>query len=331
VPTVSRASSRKLREMRRLTVVAINDVYELTNFSRLKSLIRDVRDSRSNPVLACLAGDFLAPSILSSMDKGLGVVECLNSLGISHVCFGNHEGDHGLEVLKKRIEEFSGMWLNSNVRSLPYDGLHEYDVIDCGEGGRAGILGFISDEKGMFRGDTFRNYNIEPVASTAIELIDRLRSEHDVETIVPMTHQSMEYDIALAQKLKCPIILGGHDHEEYCEEVGPTTIVKAGQDAHTAVVIDLAWNSSTEVEKKIEFVPVHSYEPDEEMQRLVDSHMHVVKQLEGEIIVKYPNPLSSRNMRREQTSIGTVYTFFVSLLTNIHVTTNPFTRNTYTC
>ena len=54
---------------RRLTIVAINDVYELTNFSRLKSLLKDVRETRSNPVLACLAGDFLAPSILSSMDK----------------------------------------------------------------------------------------------------------------------------------------------------------------------------------------------------------------------------------------------------------------------
>lgn len=232
-------------------------MYELTNFSRLKSLLKDVRETRSNPVLACLAGDFLAPSILSSMDKGLGVVECLNSLGISHVCFGNHEGDHGLDVLKKRIDEFQGTWLNSNVRSLPY-GMPEYDVIECEGGGRAGVLGFISDEKGMFRGDKFRDYNIEPVGSTATELVERLRSEHDVETIVPMTHQSMEYDVALAKELKCPIILGGHDHEEYCEEVGPTTIVKAGQDAHTAVVIDLAWQSSDDVEKKIEFVPVRS-------------------------------------------------------------------------
>ena len=53
---------------------------------------------------------------------------------------------------------------------------------------------------------------------------------------------------------------------------------------------------------------VRSYEPDEEMQRLVDSHMQVVKQLEGEIIVNHSSSLSSRNMRREQTSIGSVIT-----------------------
>ena len=44
------------------------------------------------------------------------------------------------------------------------------------------------------------------------------------------------------------------------------------------------------------------------MQRLVDSHMQVVKQLEGEIIVNHSSSLSSRNMRREQTSIGSVIT-----------------------
>ena len=49
------------------------------------------------------------------------------------MCFGNHEGDHGLDVLKKRIDEFQGTWLNSNVRSLPY-GMPEHD--DRVEGGR---------------------------------------------------------------------------------------------------------------------------------------------------------------------------------------------------
>ena len=44
------------------------------------------------------------------------------------------------------------------------------------------------------------------------------------------------------------------------------------------------------------------------MQRLVDSHMQVVKQLEGEIIANHSSSLSSRNMRREQTSIGSVIT-----------------------
>lgn len=88
--------------MRRLTVIAINDVYELANFSRLKTLVERIKVDRKNKVITCLAGDFLGPSILSSMDKGLGMVECLNRIPISHVCFGNHEADHGMAALKVR-------------------------------------------------------------------------------------------------------------------------------------------------------------------------------------------------------------------------------------
>lgn len=93
---------KKEVNMRRLTIVAINDVYELANFPSLKTLVESVMRSRKNRVITCLAGDFLAPSILSSMDKGLGMVECLNRIPVSHVCFGNHEGDYGMGVLKVR-------------------------------------------------------------------------------------------------------------------------------------------------------------------------------------------------------------------------------------
>ena len=62
--------------------------------------------------LSTLAGDFLAPSLLSSIDHGTGMVSCLNNVPIDLVCFGNHECDVPHESLKRRIDEFQGDWIN---------------------------------------------------------------------------------------------------------------------------------------------------------------------------------------------------------------------------
>ena len=47
-------------------------------------------------------------SYQAMMDKGLGMVQCMNRVPITHVCFGNHEGDVGLAEMRKRIQEFQG-------------------------------------------------------------------------------------------------------------------------------------------------------------------------------------------------------------------------------
>ena len=57
------------REECRLRIFHVNDVYLLDNFPALKACIEDMRQGCPN-VLTTLAGDFLAPSLLSSIDNG---------------------------------------------------------------------------------------------------------------------------------------------------------------------------------------------------------------------------------------------------------------------
>lgn len=40
-----------------------------------------------------LTGDFLAPYLLSSIDKGKNMITMLNETPIDYVTFGNHEDD----------------------------------------------------------------------------------------------------------------------------------------------------------------------------------------------------------------------------------------------
>ncbi|MBK7156858.1 MAG: hypothetical protein IPH72_34700 [Sandaracinaceae bacterium] len=80
--------------VRRLRVVAVNDVYVLDELPRLASLVQAARTrDPADCLLVTVAGDFLAPSLLSSLDEGRGMVDCLNALGVTHVTLGNHEDD----------------------------------------------------------------------------------------------------------------------------------------------------------------------------------------------------------------------------------------------
>ena len=79
----------------RLRIVHVNDVYELDELPRLASLIAHVKAEAKlsgATVIATLGGDFLAPSVLSGLDNGFGMVDCMNRVPFDYVCFGNHEG-----------------------------------------------------------------------------------------------------------------------------------------------------------------------------------------------------------------------------------------------
>ena len=60
-------------ETARLRIVQITDVYTLKNFPNLKTLLNEKRaeiDKLGGKTISMLTGDFLAPYLLSSFDKG---------------------------------------------------------------------------------------------------------------------------------------------------------------------------------------------------------------------------------------------------------------------
>ena len=72
-----------------LRIIQINDVYELDNYPHFKTLV-DEKSKGPHKTLVVLSGDFLGPSLLSSLDKGRSMVDTMMACGITHVCFGNH-------------------------------------------------------------------------------------------------------------------------------------------------------------------------------------------------------------------------------------------------
>ena len=139
-----------------LRIIAINDVYELTNLPKLKTLCNQLTaaatpndGTQPNHTIVTLAGDFLSPSLLSSLDRGRGMVDVLNHIPVDYVCFGNHEADLPLDAVKKRVAEYQGTWLNTNMPTFT-ESTVPYAILDLGDDVNIGLVGNLTDQTGVF-------------------------------------------------------------------------------------------------------------------------------------------------------------------------------------
>lgn len=298
----------------RLRIVSVNDVYSLENLPRLKSLV-DAYKSRpdNDALLVVLAGDFVAPSLLSSIDFGRGMVDCLNAVGITHVVLGNHEDDIPPEELAKRLKELTATCLGTNIRSHVEDlqPLPSHVIIDVG-GLRIGLVGVVMSDPSVYRGRPFGGVELLPAnASVLAETAALLRA--GVSAVVPITHQSIAEDRALATAQSSPpfpAIIGGHEHVPMLVSTNGTWIVKAGMDATQAVITEIVWSTLDDVSPVVttRLEDVALYTEDEALRVRVDQHMAAVRELAATTLYRAEpgTLLSSKGTRSKQTTMGTL-------------------------
>lgn len=297
--------------------------------------------------MATVGGDLLSPYPLSALDQGRGMVDVLLQCGFRFACFGNHEADVGTMALRARVQEWRqgrGVWLNTNMPDL----LPELElpahapVVGYSRDGqvsrRVCLLGVCTGEEGLYVPPA--NFGgavstAEGCNESALRVARRLRRSRSkivndtegedasedygkADAIVVLTHQDTQPDRDLAMQgvvAGIPLVLGGHDHEEYFEEHNGCIMAKAGMDAHKAVVADLVWRSPDCKEPEIDYVElvkVSGYSPSKAVSKVVENHMAKVWELEklkGAMALEFfPNDpiIASKNIRERQTTMGTV-------------------------
>merc|ERR1740138_1701665 len=57
-----------------LRIIMVNDVYEIENLPQLATCIQQMGTGGPYQTICVLPGDFVAPSLLSSLDKGRGMI-----------------------------------------------------------------------------------------------------------------------------------------------------------------------------------------------------------------------------------------------------------------
>jgi len=308
----------------RLRIVAINDVYQLDNFPRLATLIADL--TRADPVdrtLVTLAGDFLAPSLLSSLDQGRGMVEVLNAIGVTHVTLGNHEDDIEVGALRQRVAELHALWLGTNTPEFS-PALAASDIVrvrsPMGEEVRVGLIGVVVDDPTLYRRPPFGGTRLLPARATARTVASALVRDGLADLVIPLTHLPIAEDRLLAKEQRSPpfrVILGGHDHTEVLEWVdGPwgTCIAKAGHDAARAIIVELAWPTPLRdatghahaASLQVRLEPVIGFAEDVAIRAIVDRLMVRVREVQDATLMRLApgEVLSSVGSRNRQTSLG---------------------------
>ncbi|HNN94978.1 MAG TPA: 5'-nucleotidase C-terminal domain-containing protein [Pseudomonadota bacterium] len=309
----------------RLRVVCVNDVYSLENLPRLKSLVEAERGREpADRMLVTLAGDFVAPSMLSSLDKGRGMIDALNCIGVTHVCFGNHEDDIPLDELRGRTRELSGVWLNSNIHGFEPP-LPAFDLVEVtapgGRSVRVGLLGVVMHNGSEYRRPPFGGGAIDPANETVLRIARYLLSQAGCTVVLPLTHQDIELDRELLAGLpgelaaRIPLLIGGHEHRVYLEQVAGIQLIKAGNDAEHAAVVDLEWPAQAPdaglpdaPTVRLRLLDTKDYPEDAGLRARVSARMQAVRELEAATLLLLPpgEVLSSVGTRYQQTSMSTL-------------------------
>ena len=315
---------RKLEDgpVSRLRILQLNDVYTLQALPRFARAIRELGKDKGLKTISVLAGDFVAPSLLSSLDFGKGMIDVMNECGLDYCCFGNHENDIPYNELLKRISESKFTWINSNIPDLPLNTervsatpwllpnktMPTYCIVKPkGELDRSvALLGLNTNDPGLYPVQCFGGAKILPVDETADKLSKELLEEKKVNLVVPMTHQSIAEDRLFMEKFgsRFPIIIGGHDHDVFHESRNGSTVLKVGENAVNVGIIDITFYED-DFHINTTLQPLSDFEEDESIRKRVDAHCEVLKQFSSAVLFRAPSVLSSAGIRHGPSTLAT--------------------------
>ena len=264
--------------------------------------------------VSVLAGDFVAPSILSCLDSGRASVDVLGACGIEYVCFGNHESDIPHAELLQRIEESTFAWINTNMTGLSlsptlerthHTKLPPHAIISTNDAQHSiALLGLNTPDPGLYRGRCFAGATIHPINTSLGKAVQEIGSK--VSAVVPMTHQSVAEDRVLAAEYAgvIPIIIGGHDHEVYDEEVSGVRISKAGESAMNVGVHDFVWDESGVLKVTTQMIETKRFAECPIVRAKVESHKRLLHEVDRAVLFKVPRSLTSQRTRERQTTFA---------------------------
>lgn len=253
-----------------LTILQLNDVYstvpidDIGGLARVATLRSRLAAAGLTP-LVLMAGDFLSPSVASSIFKGEQMVAALNAAGLDIATLGNHEFDFGPDVLLQRMREARWQWVISNVidsrTNQPVGGAPPYVVRTFGPL-KVGVIGLCLD--GDEISEVSRGYlRITDPLEAAATYLPRLKAE-GANLIVALTHLTFADDRALAARFpEIDLIVGGHEHYPITAVENRTLISKAGSDARFVARLDLNRRDDGTIERFFELIPITATLPDD--------------------------------------------------------------------
>ena len=290
----------------------------LGGLALLSGYVNKVREEEEN-VLYVISGDMVQGSLIDSEFKGISTIEIMNYIAPDVVTLGNHEIDYGLPHLLFLEKMANFPIVNANMYIAKYGKrlMQPYLIIN--------VAGFDIMFIGIITEAVLQSLKMDRLVGTFISLEDASREvgkicnaykDEDIDLTVLLTHVGFESDQELAGLLDpewgVDMIIGGHSHTllEKPAVVDDILIVQAGtgtdQIGRFDIVVDDDTNSVVEWEWQLLPVDGSLAEPDEELQKFIDSFKQEVDRKYNAVMCRLAQKLTHPK-REEETSLGNLF------------------------
>jgi len=287
-----------------LTILQINDIYSTVPIDGVGGLARVATLKRQlsvdgHPVIMALAGDFLSPSVASSVFKGEQMVAALNSAGLDFATLGNHEFDFGRDVLLQRMAESKFQWVVSNVLDTktgkPIGNAPPYVIRTVGPL-KVGFIG-LCIRTPLIKSNQAGIRFVDPMAAAARYI--PLLKQRGANVIVAITHLGFDEDRALVRRFpEIDIVIGGHEHIPLTATESHALISKAGSEAKYVARLDVIRSAGGTIERFYELIPVTSAIPDDpQTAQIVASYESRLSRALDEVVGTSAVPLDATGVR----------------------------------
>jgi len=136
---------------------------------------------------------------------------------------------------------------------------------------------------------------------------------------LPMTHQLIHEDkafcVALAKneelERRTPIVLAGHEHDQFIDEAGKSTVVKVGQDAERIAVCDIWWDASGTMNSRVTVLPITEFEPEPTALAFVEEQQAFITKMMSSPIASTEAEMSSKKVRFEESGVASFLLAYV--------------------
>jgi len=284
----------------------------------LSGYVNRVRKEEEN-VLYVISGDMVQGSLIDSEFKGISTIEIMNFIAPDVVTLGNHEIDYGLPHLLFLEKMANFPIVNANMYIAKYNKrlMRPYLIIN--------VAGFDIMFIGILTEAVLQSLKMDRLVGTFISLeeashevgkICNAYKDEDIDLTVLLTHIGFESDKELAELLNpewgVDMIIGGHSHTilEQPAIVKDILITQAGvgtdQIGRFDIVVDDDTNSIVEWKWQLLLVDESLAQPDEELQRFIDSFKKEVDRKYNAIMCRFAQKLTHPR-REEETSLGNLF------------------------
>jgi 5'-nucleotidase len=205
--------------------------------ARIASLVGMTRMTAPN-VMLLHSGDLFVGEFMFQEYLGIAELEIMKALGYDALELGNHEFDLYPSTLEYVLNQagfpangFPVLCANLDLTNEPalQNFVTPYIIKDYGSV-RVGIFGLLTDLTNQISNPS--TVTVLPPLSVAPAWVDSLRSGHNCDIVVLVSHMGIDYEqMAAATISGIDIIVGGHTHTVLPQplQIGNTLIVSAGE------------------------------------------------------------------------------------------------------